>query len=186
MRAQIEAHDLGSTLLVTGRCIDLAEINDMLQGIHIGNAPDQQVEPVNQAFVRTVQLLGGAASRPAVPTPATFSAWTQPNPRRVGQSYTFTLAIDNPTDHAIRIESVGAETWVDGQLQPGSGAAFFNARSHAGHGWLNSVAQPGTRTVIYRGRGIADAKQVGEWRTRLVFHTSDGDYVVETRSQVIR
>lgn len=182
-RARLEAHSLGNTLLATGSCIDLSEIEGMLQGIRLGGDPGQAVEPVNRAFQRTVELLGGTSTRRAVA--AIFSAWTEPNPRRVGQSYTFTMAIDNPTDHAIRIDSVGAETWVDGKMQPGSGTAFFSVRSHAGNGWVNSVVQPGMYTIIYRGSAITGAKPTGEWRTRLVFHTSDGDFVVETRSRVI-
>lgn len=111
-------------------------------------------------------------------------AETSPDPRRVGQRYTFTLSLDNRGSTPIQVSSVGAETTVNGRTA-GSGKNYFSPQSHSGRGWLTSLAPPGKKTVIYRGTGTADASGIGLWKTTLTFHTNRGDFTVHTSSKVI-
>lgn len=113
------------------------------------------------------------------------TAETSPDPRRVGQRYTFTLVLDNRGPNAIHVSSVGATTTINGR-QAGSGKNYFGPQSHRGRGWLTSVAPPGRKTVIYRGTGTANADGLGLWKTALTFHTDQGDFTTHTSSRVIR
>ncbi len=113
------------------------------------------------------------------------AAETSPDPRRVGQRYTFSLVLDNRSPNPIHVSSVGAETTINGR-QAGSGKNYFSPQSHSGQGWLTSVAPPGRKTVIYHGMGTADANGLGLWKTTLTFHTDRGDFTVHTSSRVIR
>jgi len=114
----------------------------------------------------------------------TVLAETVPDPRRVGQRYTFTLAIENRSARAVRVTSVGAETSVDGVLRTAS-TNYFNPERHANGGWVTSVAPAGRSTVIFQGTGTATAESVGVWTTRLVFHTDVGDFELLTSSRVV-
>ncbi len=186
-RREIDA--LPSTRLASGSCLDLSRVNAILDRTSMDNALWEQVGTVNQTFQTALVMLGGQAGQRAVrrqPVPA-FLAGTDPNPRRVGQRYTFTLAVDNPTMTPIMVSSVGAETWIDGRLMAGGSDTYFNPRTHGGgRGWRTSIAQPGERTIIYQGSAVTSAEHVGEWRTRLTFHTNLGDFVVETVTRVFR
>ncbi|MFZ3045673.1 MAG: hypothetical protein WA151_07145, partial [Desulfatirhabdiaceae bacterium] len=109
---------------------------------------------------------------------------TSPDPRRVGQRYTFTLSIENHGKDTIRVSSVSARTTVNGRSIGGSGKNYFSPQNHSGRGWLTSVAPSGRETVIYQGTGTATADSVGLWETELTFHTDHGDYTINTSSQV--
>ncbi|MBU1732491.1 MAG: hypothetical protein KKE21_02550 [Gammaproteobacteria bacterium] len=113
------------------------------------------------------------------------AAETSPDPRRVGQRYTFTLVLDNRGPNAIHVSSVGATTTINGR-QAGSGKNYFSPQNHSGRGWLTSVAPPGRKTMIYRGTGTANADGLGLWKTELTFHTDQGDFTTHTSSRVIR
>lgn len=113
------------------------------------------------------------------------AAETSPDPRRVGQRYTFTLVLDNRGPNTIHVSSVGATTTINGR-QADSGKSYFSPQSHSGRGWLTSVAPPGRKTVIYRGTGTANADGLGMWKTELTFHTDQGDFTAHTSSRVIR
>lgn len=113
------------------------------------------------------------------------AAETSPDPRRVGQRYTYTLVLDNRGPNVIHVSSVGATTTINGR-QAGSGKNYFSPQSHSGRGWVTSAAPPGRKTVIYRGTGTATADGLGLWKTELTFHTDQGDFTTHTSSRVIR
>lgn len=115
----------------------------------------------------------------------TVHAETTPDPRRVGQRYTFTLAVTNPGPAAIEVYSVGAETAINGVPRQGS-KSYFKPESHRSSGWRTSVVPPGSRTVVYQGSATAAADGLGRWTTKLTFHTSAGDFELETTSTVVR
>ncbi len=115
----------------------------------------------------------------------TVYAETTPDPRRVGQRYTFTLAVTNPGPGAVEVYSIGAETAIDGVRRQGS-KTYFKPETHRASGWRTSLVPPGSRTVVYQGSGTAAADGVGRWTTKLTFHTSAGDFEIETSSTVVR
>jgi hypothetical protein len=115
----------------------------------------------------------------------TVHADSAPDPRRVGQRYSFTLSVTNAGPGAIEVYSVGAETAINGVARQGS-RSYFKPETHRSSGWRTSVAAPGSTTIIYHGSGTAAADGVGRWTTKLTFHTSAGDFELETSSTVVR
>lgn len=140
---------------------------------------ETQTQRIRQCTARYLEQRRNEARAVAV------HAETTPDPRRVGQRYTFTLAVTNPGPGAIEVYSVGAETAVNGVPRQGS-KSYFRPETHGSSGWRTSVVPPGTRTVVYQGSATATADGLGRWTTKLTFHTSAGDFELETSSSVIR
>lgn len=140
---------------------------------------ETQIQRIRQCTARYLEQRRNEERR------VTVHADTAPDPRRVDQRYSFTLSVTNPGPGKIEVFSVGAQTRINGIARQGS-TSYFKPETHGSSGWRTSVVPPGSTTIIYHGSATAAADGLGRWTTKLTFHTSVGDFDLETSSTVVR
>lgn len=145
--------------------------------------------PINENAVRLPEakptVTTGLDTERAGNTPLLeISVVTEPKITTIGSKYQFKFTVTNWSAGPVMVESVSADTFLNGELLR-STPHFFSEESH-GPMWYEGSIEPGQTRVVYNGIGVRTVDtECGDYHSVLTFHSSLGDFEVAVDYSVV-